>query len=472
MSMMPVPDPEVVLRALMRQDLSSFIQRAAMTVDPGIRYAHNWHIDAIAWHLEEVARGNIRRLIITMPPRCLKSVSASVAFPAWLLGQDPRRRIVCVSYAEGLADKFALDCQKVMEAPWYRAAFPRTRIARGRSGRSDYETTCGGGRFSTSVGGTLTGRGGGIIIIDDPHKPDEARSEAKRSAVIDWYRSTLLSRLDDPANGPIILIQQRVHEADLAGTLLEAGGWVHLDLSAIAEEPAVIPLGWRGALHRKVGDLLHEARLPRALLEQRRSELGSYVFAAQYQQRPAPIGGGLIKWEWFRTFDRLPDRRAGDRIIQSWDTASKAEEANDYSVCTTWLVRDNHAWLVDVLRLKLEFPELRRRIVNEAHRHDAKLVLIEEAGSGLQLLQEFRQGGRVVAKGMKPRDDKATRLMAVSHLIEGGAIAIPEDAPWMAEFRREISMFPNGKYDDQVDSVSQFLRWFGEPKVEPRIRRL
>ncbi|MEW9921836.1 phage terminase large subunit [Marimonas sp. MJW-29] len=466
------PTDREVFGPLLRQDLSSFIQRAALTVNPGMSYLHNWHIDAIAWHLEEVARGGIRRLIITMPPRSLKSVSASIAFPAWLLGKDPRRRIVCVSYAEGLADKFALDCQKVMEAPWYCATFPVTRIAKGRGGRSDFETTRGGGRFSTSVGGTLTGRGGDIIIIDDPHKPDEAQSDAKRAAVIEWYRSTLLSRLDDPVTGPIILIQQRVHEADLAGTLLEMGDWLHLDLPAIAEEPVEISLGWRGTVRRVPGHLLHEARLPRDLLDQRRSELGSYVFAAQYQQRPAPMGGGLVKWDWFKTYSALPDRRSGDRIIQSWDTASKAEEANDWSVCTTWLVRDQMAWLVDVCRARLEFPELRRRIVSESHRFDAKLVLIEEAGSGLQLLQEFARTREVNAKGLRPRDDKATRLMAVSHLIEGGNLSIPEDAPWMAEFRREMMLFPNGKHDDQVDSVSQFLRWLAEPKAVPSIRFL
>ena len=183
-----------VFNALMRDDLSSFIQRVFATVDPGSTYHHNWHIDAIAHQLERVERGEITRLIITMPPRSLKSIAASVAFPAWLLGRDPRKRVLAVSYAEGLSDKLALDCLKVLDAPWYKACFPATRIARSRTARSDFETSRGGGRFSTSVGGTITGRGGDIILIDDPHKPEDMGSEAKRTTVLDWYRSTLFVR--------------------------------------------------------------------------------------------------------------------------------------------------------------------------------------------------------------------------------------------------------------------------------------
>lgn len=463
------PDPRDVLRALIRRDLSSFIQRAFATVDPGNPYMHSWHIDAIAHQLERIANGEITRLIITMPPRSLKSIAASVAFPAWLLGQDPRLRILAVSYAENLSEKLALDCLKLIEAPWYRSAFPLVRIAKGKAARADFETTRGGGRFSTSIGGALTGRGGDIIIIDDPHKPEDATSEVKRQSVIDWYRSTLLSRLNDPQSGPIVLIQQRVHEADLAGFLLENGGWVHLDLPAIAEDAATIDLARHRVVHRQEGDLLHPERLPRAFLEERQRELGSYVFAAQYQQRPAPLGGGLVRWEWFKTYDEPPASAPGDRIVQSWDTASKADQANDYSVCTSWLVRDQNAWLVNIFRAKLEYPRLRHQIVELARQWKTDLVLIEDAGSGIQLIQDLKVNTELSMKGIVPKDDKATRMLSVSHLIEAGRIAIPADAPWLADFQREVTLFPNGKHDDQVDSVSQFLRWLAEPKFATSI---
>lgn len=314
-------DPADILAAILRNDLSSFIQRSFSTVDPGTEYQHNWHIDAIAYQLERVARGEVRRLIITMPPRSLKSISASVALPAWLLGRHPTKRVLAVSYSETLAEKLAYDSMKVLGSRWYRETFLMTRIARNRSRRLDFETTRGGGRYSASVGGALTGRGGDIIIIDDPHKPDEAQSDVRRAAVLDWYASTLLSRCNDPVNTPIILIQQRVHEDDLAGMLLEQGGWEHLNLQAIAEEPATFDLGRSGLFHRLEGDLLHPARLPGKLLEEYRINLGSYVYAAQYQQRPAPLEGGIVKWDWFKTYDTIPERQEQDEIVQSWDTA-------------------------------------------------------------------------------------------------------------------------------------------------------
>ena len=465
-------DPFDVVRAILRQDLSSFIQRAFATVDPGASYHHGWHIDAIAWQLERIMRGDIRRLIITLPPRSLKSIAASIAFPAWLLGHDPSRQIVAVSYSDILSEKLAVDCMRVLSAPWYQSLFPATRLARGQARRADFATTRGGGRFSTTIGGTLTGRGGDIILIDDPHKPEDAVSDVKRTAVLDWFRSTLLSRQNDPATSAIVLIQQRVHEADLAGMLLEQGGWAHLDLPAMAEDHQTIDLGWRGEIVRDPGHLLHPVRLSHAVLDERKAELGAYLFAAQYQQRPAPLGGGLIKWDWFRTYDEQPEKLPGDRIVQSWDTASKADEANDWSVCTTWLVRKGSAWLLNVHRVRLEFPELRRRIRVQRDRWDAALILIEEAGSGVQLLQDLRQDPNISVRGLIPKDDKATRLLSVSHLIEGGQIAVPNDASWIAEFQREVTLFPNGKHDDQVDSVTQFLKWLAEPRSVPRVRAL
>lgn len=460
------PDTGDVLNALLRTDLSSFIQRSFATIAPGAIYQHTWHIDAIAYELARIAQGENRRLIITLPPRSLKSIAASVAFPAWLMGRNPRMRILAVSYTEGLAEKLALDCLRVMQAPWYRACFPATRIAKGRGGRADFETTKGGGRFSTSIGGTLTGRGGDIILLDDPHKPEEAVSDTKRQQVIDWYRTTLLSRLNDPARGPIVLIQQRVHEGDLAGVLIDQGGWHLLDLPAIAEESMEIDLGIRGVIRRALGDLLDPQRLPRSLLESYRDELGSYVFAAQYQQRPAPIGGGLVKWNWFQTYTAPPDRREGGQVVQSWDTACKAAEANDFSVCTTWRVQGKTAWLLDVSRLRLEYPDLRKRIPQHAKQHGARTILIEDAGSGTQLIQDLKRSTGLNIIGRRPTEDKATRLMSVTPLIEAGHVFILREAPWLPEFQRELMLFPNGKHDDQVDSLSQFLNWMNRKRKQ------
>jgi hypothetical protein len=248
------------LRAVLRQDLSSFIQKSFHTVAGGIPYAHNWHIDALAYHLTQVLEGRLKRLIVTMPPRHLKSIAASVAFPAWALGHDPSLRILCISYAQELSLKHALDCRTVMESEWYKQIFPLTRIHPDRNTQLEVMTTRRGFRLATSVGGTLTGRGGNIIILDDPHKPEEVLSDTRREAVKNWVGSTLYSRLDDKAEDAIILIQQRLHEDDLAGHFLGQGGWTHLNLPAIAEERQQIAIA-EGVSHvRTPGDVLHAGR--------------------------------------------------------------------------------------------------------------------------------------------------------------------------------------------------------------------
>jgi hypothetical protein len=206
-----------LLEALLRNDFRAFVHKVFATLSPGQTYVRTWHVEAIAWRLERVRRGEVRRLIINMPPRSLKSIAASVGFPAFVLGHDPSRRIICVSYSGDLAKKHANDFRAVLESPWYRSAFPSTRIGPFKNSETEIELTARGFRLATTVGGTLTGRGGDIIVIDDPLKPDDALSEAKRSAANQWFMNTLLSRLDDKRTGAIVVVMQRVHIDDLTG---------------------------------------------------------------------------------------------------------------------------------------------------------------------------------------------------------------------------------------------------------------
>ena len=224
----------LVLAALLRSDLRSFIRKSFHTVLPGTPYLPNWHIDAIAHQLMRVHNGETSRLLINQPPRSLKSLSVSVVYVAWLLGHDPSRRVIVVSYANDLAAELHRQFRMIVDAPWYRALFPAMRPA--RDSGTELVTTAGGGRYATSVGGTLTGRGADLIIIDDPLKAEEALSEVARKRVIDWYGGTLVSRLNDKEHGPIVVVMQRLHENDLAGHLLDQAGWEHLDLPAIAVE--------------------------------------------------------------------------------------------------------------------------------------------------------------------------------------------------------------------------------------------
>lgn len=445
----------------LRFDLATFIHRTFQTVAPAQTYHSNWHIKAMAHHLQQCASGQIKRLLITLPPRHLKSICASVAFPAWVLGHDPSKRIICASYSADLASKHAHDCRAVMEADWYQRISPHTKISE-KNAEMDFMTTRHGYRYSTSIGGTLTGRGGNILIIDDPLKSEDAFSEAKRSAVNEWFDGTLYSRLDNKLEDVIILIMQRLHLEDLAGHVLQQEPWVHLNLAAIAEIAEHIPIGFNETYFRKVGDVLDEQREPREVLARVKTSLGSYNFSAQYQQRPVPLEGEIIKWEWFRFYDNILNRQPGDEVVQSWDTAYKAAELSDYSVCTTWVVRGNQFYLVDILRDKLDYPNLKKKLIEHAQLHRVDVVIIENKGSGMSLIDDLRQGGAAgvpMPIAFEPEKDKVTRMAAQSARIEAGQVLLPRKAAWLDDFRTELLQFPRGRHDDQVDSVSQFLDW-------------
>jgi predicted phage terminase large subunit-like protein len=455
------------MRAALRQDLLTFIEKSFGTVTPGVTYLPNWHIDAVAHALERCIAGDINRLVISLPPRYLKSLCVTAALPAFLLGHDPTKKIICASYSKDLAAKHAFDCQLIMESDWYRRAFPQTARSLRKVTQLELATRQNGFRLAASVGGTLTGRGGDVLIIDDPHKADEVQSDAKRKAVRDWYEQTAATRLDDPRKGIVIIIHQRLHQDDLAGSLLEKGGWHHLNLPAIAEEDAKIPISPDKYHSRKCGDVLHPKRHSYDELMQRKIDMGDYAFSAQYQQRPSPLGGGLVKWSWFNFYDFLKHRMHAEYVVQSWDTATKADQNSDWTVCTTWYCMEGKLYLVDLHRAKYDFPKLKSKVFELANEFQATDVIIEAVGAGRPLHQQIDYELRRMPyrqfnlRATTPRDDKATRLMGETPEIEAGRVYLPRTANWLDEFQRELLNFPNGKYDDQVDSLSQFLRWDG-----------
>ena len=304
-------DGRTVFNALLRENLEAFIEKAFQEVSPGDVFSPNWHITVLADRLMRVYRGEITRLVITVPPRSLKSICVSVAFPAWVLGKDPTKRIFAASYSHELAVKLARDSRTVMESCFYRDAFPQTRLI--RSTESDLETSHKGIRYATSVGGSLTGRGGNILILDDPVKPLEAMSKVKRDFVKQWYTGTLYSRLDNKGEDAIILVMQRLHVDDLVAHVMEKENWVHLNLPAIAESDEVFTLSDGRIFTRKMGDVLHGHRESPAVLDDIRRTIGSFNFAAQYQQQPVPEEGNLVKWKWFQTYEHHPRGSVGMR---------------------------------------------------------------------------------------------------------------------------------------------------------------
>jgi predicted phage terminase large subunit-like protein len=447
-----------LLQAIVRNDFRALVEKVFMTLTPGQKFIRSWHLEAIAYQLERVRKGEIKRLIINMPPRSLKSIMASVAYPAYLLGLDPTRRIICTSYSGELAKKHSNDFRAVLDAKWYRGTFPRTRVGPFKNNETEIEMTERGFRLATSVGGTLTGRGGDTIIIDDYIKPDDALSETRRSAANQWFTNTLLSRLDDKRTGAIIVVMQRVHMDDLTGFLTEqSDGWEMLNLPAIAEHDQSIPC-WNGEFyHRKAGEVLSPEREPLDVLEDMKLQIGSDAFSAQYQQMPVPPGGAMIKRAWIARYAELPPKSEQLMVMQSWDTANKGGPQNDWSVCTTWILARNMRWyLVDVWRGRRDYPALKAKVVSLAKQFGARRVLVEDAGSGTALVQDLR--GLVAGIiGVTPERDKISRMAVASSKFEAGQVFLPERGPWLADLESELFAFPYGRHDDQCDSISQAL---------------
>ena len=446
------------LHAILRSDFEAFVRKVFHTLCPGQTFVPEWFIAAIAYQLERIRKGEIKRLIINMPPRSLKSIMASVAFPAFVLGHDPTRRIICASYSGELAYKHSNDFRAILASPWYQAIFPATRIGRYKNSEVEIELTHRGSRLATSTGGTLTGRGGDLIIIDDPLKPLDALSDTKRKGANEWFPNTVVSRLDDKRTGAIVIVMQRVHMDDLTGFVLDqSDDWTVLSLPAIADSDETIPLTMCRLHQRRPGDVLSPVREPREELERLRLELGSDLFSAQYQQAPVPPGGLMIKREWVRRYTEEPPAAAGRFVLQSWDTAAKGGPENDFSACTTWLfMTDCQFYLLDAWRGRVNYPSLKAKVQELAKQWGANQVLVEEAGTALGLLDELKYHVRGLA-GIKHDRDKKTRMAIASALFEAGQVYFPERAPWLAEFEAELFSFPASKHDDYVDSISQAL---------------
>ncbi|HZR31150.1 MAG TPA: phage terminase large subunit [Terriglobales bacterium] len=466
-------NPEVTpeeYRVILRRDFFTFLERSFHELNPQTTFWPNWHIEKIAAGLESCRRGETRRLIINVPPRSLKSHCASVAFVAWLLGHNPSTQVICASYAQDLANKHAIDCRALLASDWYQRLFPGARLSPQRQAVQEFMTTEKGFRLATSVGGVLTGRGADFLIIDDPLKPDEALSESQRTAVNDWYDHTLYSRLNDKRNGCIILIMQRLHEDDLVGHVKAQESWESLCFPAIAEEDEihVIPTLFKSrTVRRRLGEALHPQREPLELLQHLRETQGEYNFAGQYQQAPAPLGGGMIKQSWFQYYTPADLPPTFELVFQSWDTANKNTELSDFSVCTTWGMQNRQLYLLHVLRKRMDYPELKRAVHAQAEEFRPINVLIEDKASGTQLIQELVYERVHGVTRYAPTMDKIMRLHSASATIENGFVFLPPKAVWLAEYLHELTTFPKSKHDDQTDSTSQALDWAKQRYLGP-----
>ena len=457
------------IKALYRYDLASFINFSFRELHPHAQYLHNWHIDVIADKLTQCYERKITRLIINMPPRSLKSICASVAFPAWVLANNPSEQIMCVSYGEELVKDFGEKTRSLMTSERYKALFPNSRVSSRNSSATKFKTLSGGVRQGISAGGQITGRGGDIIIIDDPLKASDINTK-ERDHINQWFDDNIYQRLNNKNTGVIILVMQRLHEYDLTAHLMaKSDEWELLELRAVAEnDESYIPVtNGMGSISRKMGDVLHPERESLKRLNQVKQSIGSYTFAAQYQQNPAADKESLIRSSHFKTFDidalniqsnirhsRHLQAQGFYPIIQSWDTAMKAEDQSDYSVGITIGVKNKQFYIINVIREKLRFKELCDKVIEQRNIYQPDHLIIEDSSAGHHLIQALRDK-HVSIEAKRPIGDKHSRLSAISGHVESGLVFLPEKAPWKDDFIMEVTRFPNTRNDDQVDAFTQ-----------------
>jgi predicted phage terminase large subunit-like protein len=458
----------------MRRSLKEFTKSSWPAIEPGREFHDNWHIDAISEHLQAVVEGDIKRLIINIPPRHMKSISVAVALPAWTWTIQPSKKFLYASYAGSLSIRDSVKCRRLIDSRWYKEHFGESfKLTGDQNQKQRFENDHTGARIATSVDGALTGEGGDIIVIDDPHNVRESESSAVRDGVLEWWDQAMQTRLNDPKTGAFIIIMQRVHERDLTGHILAnemEGEWDHLCIPARYEighpTPTRSRLGFTDPRTIE-GDLLWPERIDAKTLDNLERSLGSYASAGQLQQRPMPKGGGILKAEWWVPWekDELPEI---EYVLQSWDTAFSTKEKSSYSARTTWGVfRMNgqiNALVLEMWYDRVSYPELRKLAQEAYYDWEPDAVLIEKKASGQSLLQDLRMAGVPVLEYMPDRDKEA-RAHASSALLEDGRIYYPSDKKWAKNLIDICAAFPATDNDDIVDTCTQaWLRlrkgWF------------
>ncbi len=456
------PTLEAIDAERARRRLYVFVQQAWQYADPS-KFIASWAIEAVCEHLEAVARGQIKRLLINIPPRHSKSLTAAVFFPAWAWITHPEISFLTASYSHDLSKRDSQRCRTVIRSPWYQQYYGDCfSIVDDQDEKTRFKNDKGGQRIATSVGGIGTGDGGDIIIVDDPHKADEVWSDTKRQSVLDWWDTTLSTRLNDPANGAYILIMQRLHVNDLAGHVLEKGGWEHLCLPARyePERKCATSIGWTDP--RTIdGSLLLPERFPEPEVARLEESLGSIGAAGQLQQRPVARGGNLVKEDWFRVYDEIP-RSTISRIVQSVDSGLKDGPKNSRSVCVTGADTPHGVYILDVWADRVDFPGLESAIVACSDKWNPDEILIEDKASGIPLIQRLKRERKdftTPIRAIEPVGDKFTRMMSVTPQIEAGFVFLPRSASWLQDFINEITAFPNHPLKDLADALSQLLRY-------------
>lgn len=471
------------------RSLAEFVRQGWHVIEPATPLVWGFHIDAICAHLEAVSRGQIRNLLINIPPRHMKSLLVSVFWPAWEWTQSPERRFLCSSYSASLSIRDSVKCRRLIESPWYRARWGHLFVLSGdQNVKSRFDNSRSGYRLSTSVGGSVTGEGGDRIICDDPNNVADVLSDAVRRSTNDWWDMAMSTRVNDPKTSAKVIVMQRCHQQDLSGHLLEQGGYEHLCLPAEYEGPTrATSIGFVDP-RTEPGELLWPEQFGRKEIDGWKVSLGSYGAAGQLQQRPSPIGGGIFKRHWFRYIQPrganlppvqvpLPDGTTMSipatevpygRVeqVQSWDCSFKDLSTSDYAVGQVWGRYGSMFLLGDQVRGRMDCPTTVKAIRElSAKWPGCVAILIEDKANGPAVIQMLSCEIPGIIP-VNPSGGKIARAQAISPLVEACNVYLPHPsyAPWVNDFIEECVQFPNGAHDDQVDAMTQvLLRWHMAP---------
>ena len=496
-----------VLRDLLKKEkerraasasLYEFVKQSWHVVEPGTKFIAGWHIEEICEHLQAVTDGEIRKLLINIPPRHSKSTIVSVMWPMWEWLTQPEQKFLCASYSGNLSIRDNLKARRLIQSPWYQEQWGHMFSLSGdQNAKQRFENNKTGYRLATSVGGTATGEGGSRLILDDPHSAQEAQSDTIRESALDWFDMVWSTRLNDPRNDAMVTIMQRLHDRDISGHILDdIGGWEHL----------MIPAEWDGVERQSVlgvydpreveGELICPERFGRKEITELKQLLGTYGTAGQLQQDPTPSEGGILRTQFLELWPHDQGLPPFEYILQSYDCAFTEKTTGDPTACTVWAMftheGERGVMLIDAWSEHLTYPDLRAKAIKDwsteyggmskdspysrARRPDR--ILVEAKASGQSLLQDLRLA-KVPAIGYNPHNaDKVSRAHQAAPILELGMVWIPESkknpghrVSWANEFYSELTKFPVAAHDDYVDTFTQAMiylkndRWFELPQA-------
>jgi len=437
----------------------AFVAHAWESLEPGNEFKNNWHVGLLCEYLEAVYLGQIKTLVINIQPRELKSMLCTICYPAWVWTREPTHRFISSSYSDTLSASLSYKRRNLIESKWYQALWGEKVILESdQNQKTFYQNTRKGFMFATSTGGTVTGEGCNTMIIDDPTKPTEALSTVQLEKSVNFWSNTLATRFNDPMNSRKVLVMQRLNEADLTGHWIKIMDDVtHLVVPAIAPEAKVYSYPLSGKVRNvKAGEIMNSSRYNEAKLTSLKVDLGSYGFAAQFQQSPAPVGGGMVKQDWFTYYDFEPD---GLRIRISLDATFKGGPKSDYVAIGVWGQAEAKHYLLKQVREKLSFTQTIDKLLMLVDQYPQYYeILIEEKANGAAVIDTIKERiDRLIA--INPKDSKESRLNSCLPTFEAGNVVLPNPDlnPWVQDFVYELTTFPKAANDDQVDQTTQYL---------------